>query len=214
MQRSRRRTAAGRQRRYKGLFFAGVGYVAASVLLANCAVANEGQRPATGGEWTALAELEPWVGVWVSRLDPKYRDHPMVRRFNPDLKSQELHLRWGIEKQTLHLQVWQLDRPPDGDRTLVSEGLALPHPADGSIVLAEYGAAQKILHSGTYDIRDGGDLHRTYEAFFADGSSRHFREIWRWTNRGRTAFEWITQHREDDDWISGDVVVDWARQQP
>ncbi len=161
-----------------------------------------------------LGSLEPWVGVWVSRLDPKYRDHPMIQRFNPELKSQELRLSRGITGDTLDLEIWHLDRPTDGARIPATEGMAVRDPADGSMALIEYGAEQRIFHQGHYEVQPNGDLHRTYEAFFPDGSSRRFRELWRWKDAQRKEFEWITQWLEGDDWISGDVIVDWVRQEP
>ncbi len=173
-----------------------------------------GPLPATPGDGEArgLPSLQPWVGVWVSRLDPKYRDHPMIQRFNPDLKSQELRLSWGPTGDTLHLEIWQLDRPTEGSRTPATEGMAIRNPADGSAVLVEYGAEQRIFHQGHYEVQPNGDLHRTYEAFFPSGPSRRFREIWKWKNSERTRFEWITQRLDGGEWVSGDVIVDWILQ--
>ncbi len=161
----------------------------------------------------ALARLTPWIGIWESRLDPKYADHPMIRRFNPELKGHELELAWGVNREIVHLKSWQLDRPEEGDRTLVMEGMLLLNPADGSMELVEYGAEQRIFHRGSYELGSDGELHRVYEAFFPSGDSRRFREVWRWQGPERDGFEWITQHLEGDEWISGDVVVDWVRRQ-
>ncbi len=161
-----------------------------------------------------LAGLEPWIGTWESRLDPKYADHPMIKRFNPELKGHELILAWGLNRETVYVKSWQLDRPEEGDRTLAMEGMLLRNPADGSMAMVEYGGEQGIFHRGHYELQPNGDLHRVFDAFFPSADTRRYREVWRWSGPDKQAFQWITQSREGDEWVAGDIVIDYYRKQP
>ncbi len=156
-----------------------------------------------------LDSLSPWIGSWSSSLDPKYHDHPMVKRFNPDLTGQRLELHWGVACKVVHVQIWDLDTPSPGEEALRIEGMGLYQPSDGSIAMAEFGSPQNIFHDGRYEVV-GRELHRTYTAHFADGSGE-FREIWRLSDDSGDHFEWITERRENGEWKAGDVIVDWRR---
>ena len=173
------------------------------------------QRDAVGIEGESLdslSALEPLVGKWISSIDEKYRDHPMVRRFNPELKSQEMNIRWGVDRQLLHLDIFDLDRPSKGDRTLLVEGMALLNPATSVTELVEFNGEQELLLRGRYELQPNGDVYRLYEALFSGNERRSFREIWRFTDDSRSSFVWITEHLENGDWTSGGVEVVWTRQ--
>ena len=178
-------------------------------------------RPSTGGEagfdgdqsqslHPQLSSYRDFVGSWRSSLEPRYHDHPMVKRFNPELKSQLLTIRPAVSGMALHLEFRRLDAPRQGEDVLISEGMALRNPSDGRIELVELGTQQGIFHRGHYTITSNA-LVRTYDAFFEGGGPRRFRETWRWTDQDRTHFEWLTERLEDGEWIAGDVIVDWHR---
>ena len=99
-----------------------------------------------------LGELAPLVGTWCSELDAKYKDHPMVRQFNPDLKPQELIFAWGDDRAFLRFSIWDLDRPNDGDRTLVVRGLVLPNAATGELVLVDFNVPSSAAYLGRWAV--------------------------------------------------------------
>ncbi len=173
------------------------------VLVATAASMAEEERP--------LEELGTLVGTWTSSIDPKYRDHAMIRRFNPDLKGQELVLRWGVGREVLHLQIFDLDRPEPGDRELVVEGSAVRTPGGDDITLLEYNAKQDVLVQGRYVVQPNGDIHRLYQASFAGGETADFREIWRFEATEQPTFTWITERRDGDRWIDPGVEVSWRK---
>ena len=167
---------------------------------------------------SSLESLDGFVGNWISHIDEKYRDHPMIKRFNPELLSQELQVRWGVDREVLHIKIIDLDRPERGDRRAVVEGSALRNPRTGLIEMTEYNAEQGVLLDGTMQMVEGSGLVREYEAHFEGHPVRRFRERWVFTDASRDSFQWLTESWSDGDsddgsWTASGVEVTWTRQE-
>jgi len=135
----------------------------------------------------------------------------MVRRFNPDLKGQELVIEWGPQRRFLRLAIYDLDRPNPGDRTPLIDGLVLPDPAAGGMRLVEFNIASNGLFVGRWSVLPSGDVVRQYELSFADGQKGTFRELWRWIAGERDAFAWHTETYREGAFVPGDIVVEWRK---
>lgn len=167
------------------------------------AVSQEPQAP--------LEDLAPLVGTWCSELDPRYHDHPMVRRFNPELQSHAMVFEWGPERAYVRIRLHQPDYPRQDPGGPYIEGLVLYDAATAEIRMVEYNAQDRLLFRGTYAVQANGDVLRTYVVTYRDGSTGRYREFWRWQDSARTAFDWITEQERDGTWVRGEVIVSWRR---
>lgn len=167
--------------------------------------------PVTQGARASLLELAPLVGVWRSEIDPKYADHPAIRRFNPELKGQELTLEWGNLEETIHLRITDLDTPSDGERRPLIEGLIFRNPETKEIEFASYNAIHDQYYKGSIQIDPTGSIRRDYVTHFANGPAVEFRELWTWDDADKTQFLWATGQVKDGTLEMSDIEVRWVR---
>ncbi len=160
----------------------------------------------------SLAALEPLIGKWRSSLDPRYKDHPMIKRFNPDLKPNELVFKWGEEKKIIHVADIQIDQPADGQNTRFIEGMVLWNPAEKKMVMVEYNVQDDLYFEGEYRIlEDGKIIQRIYTTAFPDGSVGKFREQWVWDDLEKKSFKWITESFRNGKFVTSEIVPEYHR---
>ena len=135
----------------------------------------------------------------------------MVRRFNPELKGQEITFAWGNLQESIHLRVYDLDRPAVGDRRLLIEGMIVRNPGTGDAEFASYNAVHDQYYRGRITLDEDGNVVRDYTTHFAAADSADFREVWAWTGENRSQFVWKTTRLGDDPPEADNVVVRWSR---
>lgn len=155
----------------------------------------------------SMRDLASLVGTWRSELDPKYHDHPMVRRFNPELAAHEMKIDWGPEQDYLRITLRE-----EGPEAPHMEGFGLPDAELGNAFMVEYNVEQDLLFRGHHGVLDNGDIERIYRVVYRDGSTARYRELWHWRDMDRSSFDWITFQDVDGNWVEGEIIVRWVRQ--
>ena len=158
-----------------------------------------------------IDELGSLVGTWKSEIDQKYKDHPMIKKFNPELKGQLTTFRWGVENKIIHMSIYDLDKPNEGDTTLIIEGMIVPNPFEQVIKLIEFGGDSEIYFEGKYDLDKDGNIVRHYEASFDKKHLNKFRERWEWEDDSKTSFLWYTDTFRNGTYEQGDIVVRYVK---
>ncbi len=152
----------------------------------------------------ALASLE---GSWISSLDPKYANHPMVKKFNPELKPQKLVIHPSSDTGFYHLTIYDIDRPQNGDTTLVVQGFIVPDGLGGKSLL-EYNVQSQTCYNGYYHF-DKDQIIREFSPCNSNQTVR-YREKWMW-NPDKKSFHWHTASWNGDTFQDGGVVVAWSK---
>ncbi len=154
-----------------------------------------------------IEDLAPLVGSWRSQVGIEYKDHPMIKRLNPDRKPNLMTFRWGVGKKVMHVSIYNLDRPNPGDTTLFIEGSLMPNPADTTVVMLEFNAESDIFFDGIYSLDASGNVIRTYVVGFTNGSTMKFKERWIWADDKKQAFYWHTSTFKNGKYEEGEIVV-------
>lgn len=144
---------------------------------------------------TPLAEprvdelLGDFVGEWSSefyepeKIPEPYRDGFMLR------------VVAELDGDAARIESGDKGAPP----TMI--GLALWDPGAGAVAMIEYNQDGGLYFRGHYVSLGADGVRRIYDVSFPDGTTRRYREDWRWNNADRTSFDWLT-----DEWVSGAYV--------
>ena len=159
----------------------------------------------------ATNPLQNLIGNWKSSLDKKYKDHPVIKKVNPELKGHIISFKWGASKEVLRLSIYNLDRPSKGDTIKFIDGIIVPDNTLRALKMIEYNVDSDIYFDGTYSFDKSGNITRNYTASFDNGSSAKFREKWIWQNENKTHFKWYTERFENDKFIDTGIVVDYYK---
>ena len=156
-----------------------------------------------------LSKLKDLTGNWVSSIDEKYRNHPMIQKFNPALKPQLMEVKWSLDHSLLHLTIYNIDRPENGDTTLFVKGFILPNSFNSTVKMMEYNMDSDITHHGNYRLDEEANIIRQFED--SGNPKRKFKEYWKWTDDKKQRFEWYTYSYINGEYHKGDVVVTWEK---
>ncbi len=157
-------------------------------------------------------DLAVWTGKWQSHLDEKYRNHPMIQKFNPELKPQIMEIKLDGDDLFLSLTIYDVDRPKTGDTTLLVQGFIIPDPVGIRIKMMENNVSNGNTYLGYYELDNNKNISR-YFGPCPENENYQYKEIWEWVNDNRSAFQWHAYyyHEESNQYEKGDIIVRWEK---